>query len=120
VNIEADTLRGGELNSALTKALVRIQSEHLHQGPANAITFHGENVVVVVMHDVLTKAERLLAQNGKGADIAERRHRFQREMEDDFRDAVERLTGRKVTGFLSGNHLDPDVAAEIFFPDAPV
>ncbi|HTP18470.1 MAG TPA: hypothetical protein VMJ65_02630 [Solirubrobacteraceae bacterium] len=35
-------------------------------------------------------------------------------MEDDFRAAVERLTGRKVLAFFGTNHLEPDVAAEKF------
>jgi uncharacterized protein YbcI len=69
-----DYLRGGELNAALTKALVRIQREHLDRGPANAIAFHGDDVVIVVMHDVLTKAEKILAQNGSDADVGKLRH----------------------------------------------
>jgi hypothetical protein len=32
----------------------------------------------------------------------------------DFRAAVERLTGRKVLAFISGNHMEPDIAAELF------
>ena len=40
-------------------------------------------------------------------------------MEADFRTAIERLTGRKVTAFISGNHLDPDVACELFILDDP-
>jgi hypothetical protein len=28
--------------------------------------------------------------------------------------SVEELTGRSVTAFMSCNHLDPDVAAEVF------
>jgi hypothetical protein len=40
-------------------------------------------------------------------------------MEADFREAVERLTGRKVLAFISGNHIDPDIAAELFVFDEP-
>ena len=39
-------------------------------------------------------------------------------MEADFRDAVERLTGRKVLALISGKHVDPDIAAEVFILDA--
>ena len=35
-------------------------------------------------------------------------------MEAEFREAIEPLTGRKVVAFISGNNLDPDVAAEVF------
>jgi len=32
--------------------------------------------------------------------------------------AVERLTGRHVVAFISGNHIDPDSSAELFILDA--
>ena len=41
-------------------------------------------------------------------------------MEADFCAAVERLTGRKVLAFISGNHIDPDIAAELFILDSPL
>jgi len=58
-------LYGGELNAALTKELVGIQAEQLDRGPTSAIEFHRGNVVVAVMHDVVTPAERPLAQKRK-------------------------------------------------------
>jgi uncharacterized protein YbcI len=39
-------------------------------------------------------------------------------MEADSRAAVERLTGHKVVACISGNHLAPDIAAEVFILDA--
>jgi hypothetical protein len=46
------------------------------------------------------------------------RHVFQRTMEDDFRAAVERLTGHTVVAaFISGNHVEPDIPAEMFILD---
>ena len=48
------------------------------------------------------------------------RHLFQEAMEADFRAAVERITGQQVLAFISGNHIDPDVAAELFILDGPV
>jgi len=41
-------------------------------------------------------------------------------MNDDFQEAIERLSGRKVVAFISGNNLVPDVAAEVFVLDQPV
>jgi hypothetical protein len=38
-------------------------------------------------------------------------------METDFTEAVERLTDRKVVAFISGNHVDPDIAVETFILD---
>lgn len=48
------------------------------------------------------------------------RHLFQQTMEKDFREAVERLTGRSVVAFISGNHVPPDIAAELFILDEPI
>jgi len=118
----ADTagLTGGELNAAVTKALVKIQASHLGRGPANASTFYYDNVMVTLMHDVLTHAEKILGQNGQHASVMDWRETLQTALERDFRAAVERLSSRKVIAFISANHLDPDVAAEIFILDAPL
>ena len=113
-------LTGGELNAAVTKALVKIQASHFGRGPANASTFHHDSVLVTLMHDVLSHAERILGQNGHHTSVNDWRETLQRALEPDFREAVERLTGREVIAFISANHLDPDVAAEIFILDAPL
>ena len=42
---------------------------------------------------------------------------FQEGTEDEFTKAIERLTGRSVTAFLSANQTAPGVACELFFLD---
>jgi uncharacterized protein YbcI len=113
-------LRGGELNAAVTSALVGIHTEHLGRGPTTASTFHYRNVLITLMHDVLTHAERSLSASDQVEAIRNIRHLFQETMEKDFRIAVERLTGRKVLAFISGNHIEPDIAAEMFILDEPL
>jgi uncharacterized protein YbcI len=115
----SDALTGGELNAAVTSALVGIQTNHLGRGPKTASTFHYGNVLVTLMHDVLTHAEKSLTKTNQADAVNHIRHLFQETMEADFRDAVERLTGRKVLAFISGNHIDPDIAAELFILDGP-
>jgi uncharacterized protein YbcI len=118
----ADTqqLRGGELNAAVTSALVGIHTQHLGRGPTTASTFHYRNVLVTLMHDVLTQAERALGRNDHADTVRHVRELFQRVMEADFREAVERLTGREVVAFISGHQIEPDVAAELFVLDEPL
>ena len=113
-------LTGGELNAAVTSALVGIHTEHLGRGPRSASTFHYGHVLVTLMHDVLTRAEKCLTRIGQVDAVNHIRHLFQETMEADFREAVERLTGRKVLAIISGNHIDPDIAAEVFILDAPL
>ena len=112
-------LKAGELNAAITSALVGIQTEYLGRGPRIASTFHYGHVLVTLMHDVLTPAEKSLTRTDKTDAVNHIRHLFQETMEADFRQAVERLTGRKVLAFISGNHIDPDIAAELFILDGP-
>jgi uncharacterized protein YbcI len=113
-------LRGGQLNAAVTSALVGIHTEHLGRGPTTASTFHYRNVVVTLMHDVLTRAERALGSNGHAEAIRGVRRLYQAAMERDLRAAVERLTGRQVIAFIGGNEVEPDVAAEVFVLDEPL
>ena len=113
-------LKGGELNAAITSALVGIQTEYLGRGPRSASTFHYGHVLVTLMHDVLTPAEKSLTRTNQTEAVDHIRHLFQETMESAFREAVERLTGRKVLAFISGNHIEPDIAAELFILDAPL
>jgi uncharacterized protein YbcI len=69
------------------------------------------------MREVMTNAEKTLAQSGSGSEVTNMRRLFQQTMETDFRAAVERLTERKVVAFISGNHMDPDIAVEMFILD---
>ena len=112
-------LTGGELNAAVTSALVGIQNQYLGRGPSSASTFHHGNVMVTLLYDVLTQAEKSLTQAQHVDAVTNMRHLFQSTMEDEFREVVERLTGRKVVAFISGNYLDPDIAAELFILDGP-
>jgi uncharacterized protein YbcI len=113
-------LTGCELNSALTNELVGVHTGYLGHGPKTASTFYRGNAVVTVMHDVLTKAEKILAQTGRHGDVSEARGIFHQEMEADLRAVVERLTGQKVLAFLSASQIEPDVAAAIFILDDTV
>jgi uncharacterized protein YbcI len=116
---ESAQLAGGELNAAVTSALVGIHHRYLGRGPETASTFHYGNVLVTLMHEVLTRSEKSLTRTDQVEAVRHIRHVFQETMEADFREAVERLTGRKVLAFISGKHLDPDVAAELFIRDGP-
>jgi uncharacterized protein YbcI len=116
---QPDQLAGGQLNAAVTNALVGIHPEYLRRDPRSAMTFHYGNVVVTLMHEVLTHAEKSLTRGDQAEAVNHIRHLFQDAMGTDCSEAVERLTGRRVLAFISGNHLDPDIAAELFILDGP-
>ena len=117
---EEEQLTGGRLNAALAKAVVRIHNQYLGRGPARGQAFFRDNIVVVVMHETLLKAERSLIDAGRKQHVLAMRHEFQEAMEADLVAAVESLTGRRVIAFMSDSHVDPDMAAELFVLDRPV
>lgn len=117
---ESQPLRGGELNAAVTREVIRIQNESHGRGPKKAFSFHNGNLLVTVLEEVLTPAERKLARNGEGDAVLNMRRLYQRTMAAELRKSVEAVTGRRVTAFMSDNHLEPDMAVEIFILDTPL
>lgn len=116
----SEQLHGGELNRAITSALIGIHSKYLGRGPQSATTFYHDNVIVSLLSGVLTRAEQMLNETNQGEAVNQMRHLFQETMEQEFRAAVEQLTGHEVVAFISGNNLKPDVAAEVFVLDRPL
>ena len=106
--------QGGRLNAAISNRVVQIQREYVGRGPTKARTFMHGNLVVTLLQDALTKAERSLAAHGKADTVLAMRHEFQITMRRDLTAAIEELTGRRVVAFMSDNHIDPDIGVEAF------
>lgn len=104
----------GRVNAELAQLVVGVTREYTGRGPTKARATVDGNLVVVLMADTLTKGERSLARDGKGDLVLQVRHDFQRTMREDLTEGVERLTGRRVIAFMSDNHIDPDMACEVF------
>ena len=104
----------GALRSAISQAIVRIHAEHYGKGATHAKTYVWDNLVVTVLRDVLTTAERTLVEVGRTDSVRDLRTTFQCAMEQTFRSAIERLTGRRVQSFLS--QVDPanGLSVEVF------
>jgi uncharacterized protein YbcI len=110
----------GELNAAISNAVVRLLTEYVGRGPTKARTIHSGKLVLCVLEDTMTKAEHSLSAGGHQQFVLDARHAMQHTMQDDLTSVVEALTQRKVTAFLSSNHIEPDVAAEVFVLDEPI
>jgi uncharacterized protein YbcI len=91
-----------------------VQAEYTGRGPTRASTTINGDWVFVTLTDTLTKGERKLAENGRADFVREARRAFQGAMRNELVAEVEALTQRRVTAFLSDNHLEPDVAIEAF------
>ena len=110
----------GLLRAGISGAVVRLFSEHTGRGPTKARTTIDGELVVVLLHDSMTHAEKTLVQAGKHAEVLQIRRTFQETMRPSLIEAVEGLTDRTVVSFMSANDVDPDAAAEIFVMDRAV
>ena len=104
----------GELALAISTAVVQHLSNTTGRGPRQAKTTLGDNAVFVVLQDTLTQGERNLVDAGEGPAVLDLRRRWQMVMRTECSREIEEITGREVVGFMSDNHIDPDIAVEVF------
>src|SRR3954453_6137406 len=107
----------GQLAAAISNTVVRALARTTGRGPTKARTTLGDNGVFVVLQDSLTVGERTLSDAGQNEAVLDLRRRWQSVMKADVSREIEELTGRKVVGFMSDNHIDPDLAVEVFFSE---
>ena len=112
-----ETLSPGELQAALSNAIVRIMREFYGKGAARSRTMIFDDFVFVILEDVLTTAEMTLRNGGAGDLVRRVRMRFEDLMTATFVGEVERLTGRTVVAYHSQVVLDPPSCFEIFVLD---
>lgn len=112
-------LETGPRAAAISNAIVQLLHEYSGRGPTRARTTIGDDVIVCLLADTLTKSERKLVDAGEERLVLEQRAAIQRLMRDQAIAAVEVLSGRTVSAFMSNNHIDPDLAVEIFVPVPP-
>ena len=110
----AATLSGGELNAAVTSELVRIHTAAIGRGPRKSYSFHSGETLITIMLGVLTRAEQTLVSYGEGEAVLAMRRLSQRAMAAEMKAAVAKVTGREVLAQMSDNHLDPDMAVQVF------
>ena len=116
-----EKLSGGHLLSAISNSIVRILRERYGRGPMKAKTYALDDIIVVVLRaGGFTAAEQTMIDRGEPHRVVEMREDFQRVMAQDYKDTIERLTGRKVLAFLSSAHVEPELTLEVFFVDRPL
>jgi uncharacterized protein YbcI len=104
----------GETRARISKELVRLHADYYGKGPTKAKTYIVDDLVVVVLEESFTRAEKTLVGRGEREAIQHIRRRFQQQMAESFIGIVEQATGRRVRAFLSETDIDQDVSVETF------
>jgi uncharacterized protein YbcI len=86
----------------VSREMVRLYKEQFGRGPTKARTdWAGPDTIITVLEDTLTPAERNLVRLGEHQKVRDMRTFFQYATVTEFCEPVERLTRRRVRGFLS-------------------
>jgi uncharacterized protein YbcI len=104
----------------ISTAAVQLMRDYTGRGPTKAKTLINGDVVTVMLADALTTGERKLVESGQPDRVLALRHDYQLLMRDELVAIVERNLERKVIAFMSQNHIDPDLAVEVFVLDSAV
>jgi uncharacterized protein YbcI len=114
-------LETGPRAAAISNAMVQLLHAYTGRGPTRARTTISDDLIVCLLADTLTKSERRLVDGGEERLVLEARSTFQRLMREEAIGAIESLSGRTVSAFMSNNHIDPDLAVETFVlvPEEP-
>jgi uncharacterized protein YbcI len=105
-------------SAKIATAAVQVLHTYTGRGPTKAKTTIGESVVTLLLADTLTTGEHTLVEHGHADRVLQVRHDYQNAMRDDLVGIVERELDRKVIAFMSQNHIDPDLAVEVFVLEA--
>ena len=109
---------GAALLAQISNEMVRAHKQFFGKGPTKAKSYMLDDLLVIVMRDGLTTAEKTMLAFGQSDQIRQFRQLFENEMTQRLTDMIERLTGRKVATYQSQIMFDPDVVVEIFVFDS--
>lgn len=107
----------GELLEAVSNMVVRIYADHVGRGPTKARAYSDRDIIVCVMEDTMTVAERTLVDSGRSATVMQVRDALEETMREELAMGIEALTGRRVIAQTGTGTLEPDVKSELFILD---
>jgi|SRR5579884_1284643 len=105
---------GQSLLLQISNAMVRMQKEFFGKGPTRAKSYMFDDMLLVVMREGLTTAEKTMLEFGHPNQVRQFRQLYQDEMCGRLTGMIEELTERKVVNYQSQVLFDPDMTLEIF------
>ena len=113
---ETPVERPGMQAAELSNAMVAIYKEQFGRGPTKAHSVYAtDDLLVCTLESSLTPAEEKMLALDEHQRVREIRMFFQHAAEKEFVETVERISGRRVRGFVSGMDTHQDIATEVFY-----
>lgn len=108
-------LTGDALLEAVNDSMVALHERYHHRAPATARTqLMSDELLACVMGGVYTDVEKTMLELQRHTIVQQTRSAFQVAMQEKFIAEVQRLSGRRVTLFISNSHVGPDLEIELF------
>ena len=108
-------LSGDALLEAVGEALAALHERYHHRRPVTVRTqLMSDELLACVMGGIYTEVEKTMIELQRHTIVQETRSAFQDAMQHRFIAEVERLSGRRVTVFISNSHVGPDLEIELF------
>ena len=98
----------------LSREMAQIQHDAFGKGPESVSSYMFDDLLLIVMRDGLTVAEKTMLGFGHADLVRNFRQHFENEMTRRLHDMVEQVTGQEVLTYQSQIMFDPDVVVEIF------
>jgi uncharacterized protein YbcI len=106
----------GEQLAELANAMTGLHRRYYGRGATKARTYQVHSQLVLVeLRDVYLTVERTLIERGQQNTVRQTRLTFQQAMYQEFVSAIEAITDRKVTSFVSEAMTCPEAVLEIFY-----
>jgi uncharacterized protein YbcI len=114
-SIENASSTATELSRKISREIVALTKQRVGRGPTYARTYIHGNLVVTILGDTMTRAERtLLHQDGGEDHVRDFRRVIDAGSRPEAKALIEHVTGRRVVACLSDHAVDPDWAIEAF------
>jgi uncharacterized protein YbcI len=121
--MESDEAQGGQVEEdqkpllmQVSNEMVRLYKTQFGRGPTKVRTdWAGPDTIITTLENSLTPAELNMVAMGEQHRLRDTRMFFLYATEGEFREIVERLTGREVLSFVSGIDAANDVSSEVFY-----
>jgi uncharacterized protein YbcI len=104
----------GDVLTAISDGMVALLKEFYGRGPTRTKSYYEDDLVTCLLRGGFSRVEQTLLEGGRGSLVIQQRMEFQEVMRERFEAVIERATGRRVIGFMSGNQQHPDIMCEVF------
>jgi uncharacterized protein YbcI len=109
----AASARGRTLTE-VCNAIVQIHKQFYGKGPTKARAHLSRDLLAVVLEGGFTRGEQTLNERGHGREVLHARLAMREAVQEEFRQAIERILGRSIRSFMSANDPTAGLQAEIF------